>query len=425
MARQVYDLSHFTIQLGKIGRLQTLSRIPVIAGDSIRLQAAGVWKMSPLRRDLILDSKVDLFAFFVPHRHIYGDRWLDFIRQGNDESQTFPVHSTGARANPFLACNERGVLPMWIPAGYNRIWNRYFRPPTDDSAIRADDRLPNSFLSDDNLFGIKCGWLPRLFTATVDDETGTSDETVDLDGSRLSLLKLAQAKAHLRTEREREFFSQRYIDVMDHTWGTTVNIDADQRPGLCWRSSFWLSGYDIDGTAGDSLGQYSGKSMALGGMRMPSKFFNEHGCLWIMALVRFPTIFAEEKHYLDGKANFSYKELAADPEILRNEPPMTINANDFFEPGGDNNVGKRAYGDWYREHQSFVHRRFDSLHGFPFSSIFDSGITKDDLRFVDSEHYDEIFQTTQQGHYRAQLRMDVMAKRYVPKPQASIFAGAS
>ena len=417
--RNLFDLSHFAIQLGRIGRLQTLARIPVLPGDSISAEIAGVWKLPPLRRDLTLDAKVQLFAFYVPYRHIYGDDWLDFIREGNDENVVFSQVNNN-RILPYLVCNHRGTIPRYIPAGYNRIWNRYFRPPTEDNSIRSDTEIPSDDVSVD--YGIECGWLAKLWSATVDRELSySSDESVGISGNRLSLLSLEQQKKHLKTEVERQWFSQRYRDVMDGTWGTTVNIDADERPQFVYRGGFWLSGYDVDGTAGDSLGQYAGKSQALGGMRMPSKFFNEHGTLWFMALVRFPTVFTDEKQYLDGKPNPSYKEIAGDPTILASEPPMELNSGDWFARSSDRDIGWRPYGDWYREHPSFCHSNFDELNGFPFYDTTEKNKRK--LRYVDSEFYENVFQTTQQGHWRAQLRCNVMAKRYVPDSRSSIFVG--
>ena len=77
-----YDLSHFSFLTGRIGRLQTLSVMPVVAGDSFELMLEGVFRLSPLRRQLVMDCRVDLMAFYIPHRHIYGDDWVNFIRQG-------------------------------------------------------------------------------------------------------------------------------------------------------------------------------------------------------------------------------------------------------------------------------------------------------------------------------------------------------
>src|SRR5690606_40926529 len=42
---------------------------PVIAGDSFEMDAVGALRLSPLRRGLAIDSTVDIFTFYVPHRH--------------------------------------------------------------------------------------------------------------------------------------------------------------------------------------------------------------------------------------------------------------------------------------------------------------------------------------------------------------------
>src|SRR5437773_1464807 len=48
----------------------------VIAGDSFEMDAVGALRLSPLRRGLAIDSTVDIFTFYVPHRHVYGEQWI-------------------------------------------------------------------------------------------------------------------------------------------------------------------------------------------------------------------------------------------------------------------------------------------------------------------------------------------------------------
>src|SRR5262245_22041383 len=38
--------------------------------------------LSPLRRGLAIDSTVDIFTFYVPHRHVYGEQWIKFMKDG-------------------------------------------------------------------------------------------------------------------------------------------------------------------------------------------------------------------------------------------------------------------------------------------------------------------------------------------------------
>src|SRR5688500_19118759 len=75
-----HDLSRLGFLAGQIGRLVTLSTTPVIAGDSFEMDAVGALRVSPLRRGLAIDSTVDIFTFYVPHRHVYGEQWIKFMR---------------------------------------------------------------------------------------------------------------------------------------------------------------------------------------------------------------------------------------------------------------------------------------------------------------------------------------------------------
>src|SRR5436853_587048 len=80
--RMPHDLSHLGFLAGQIGRLITISTTPVIAGDSFELDAVGALRLSPLRRGLAIDSTLDIFTFYVPHRHVYGEQWIKFMKDG-------------------------------------------------------------------------------------------------------------------------------------------------------------------------------------------------------------------------------------------------------------------------------------------------------------------------------------------------------
>src|SRR5437773_734523 len=74
--RMPHDLSHLGFLAGQIGRLITISTTPVIAGDSFEMDAVGALRLSPLRRGLAIDPTVDIFTFYVPHRHVYGEQCI-------------------------------------------------------------------------------------------------------------------------------------------------------------------------------------------------------------------------------------------------------------------------------------------------------------------------------------------------------------
>src|SRR2546430_492988 len=93
--RMPHDLSHLGFLAGQIGRLITISTTPVIAGDSFEMDAVGALRLSPLRRGLAIDSTVDIFTFYVPHRHVYGEQWIKFMKDGVNATPLPTVYTTG------------------------------------------------------------------------------------------------------------------------------------------------------------------------------------------------------------------------------------------------------------------------------------------------------------------------------------------
>src|SRR2546427_9760072 len=93
--RRPHDLSQLGFLAGQIGRLITISTTPVIAGDSFEMDAVGAFRLSPLRRGLAIDSTVDIFTFYVPHRHVYVEQWLKFMKDGVTATPLPTVHTTG------------------------------------------------------------------------------------------------------------------------------------------------------------------------------------------------------------------------------------------------------------------------------------------------------------------------------------------
>src|SRR5207237_1320593 len=68
---------------------------PVIAGDSFEMDAVGALRLSPLRRGLAIYSTVDIFTFYVPHRHVYGEQWIKFMKDGVNATPLPTVNTTG------------------------------------------------------------------------------------------------------------------------------------------------------------------------------------------------------------------------------------------------------------------------------------------------------------------------------------------
>src|SRR5207253_8277053 len=93
---------------GQIGRLITISTTPVIAGDSFEMDAVGALRLSPLRRGLAIDSTVDIFTFYVPHRHVYGEQWIKFMKDGVNATP-LPTVKIGRAVQQ--ECRDRSRMP--------------------------------------------------------------------------------------------------------------------------------------------------------------------------------------------------------------------------------------------------------------------------------------------------------------------------
>lgn len=421
--RNMYDLSHFSNMIGAIGSLQGLTAIPVLPGDTIELLYEAHARLSPLRRQLIVDAQVDIFSFFIPYRHVYGQDWVDFIEQGMDESITFGSYTSSAECN---CCGvgplPAGTYPKWVFEGPIRCYNNYFRDPTDDAYIKALDWLATLSPGDGILeYGPLCCYLPRPWNTGIYNELSTADYRVALQGGEIDLLEVIKQKGLLKTEITRETFGQRYQDILRTVYGAHPNVETNERPELLMRSKSFLSGYDVDGTDATTLGSYAGKSQGVVRHYIPPRFFHEHGTIWVFALFRFPSISGAENHYLVRQPEPTYEDISGDPNIIATRPPVTCDPRDLHVASTLSDVGKIPFAQWYREHPHVTHDTMSDIAGYPF--IGQNFSTINQAKYIEQHEYDDIFSSLQEKHWLTQGRFIVGAKRFVPDVKASIFAG--
>src|SRR2546427_9776149 len=111
--RMPHDLSHLGFLAGQIGRLLTISTTPVIAGESFEMDAVGALRLSPLRRGLAIGSTGDVFTFYVPQRHGYGEQWIKFLKDGVNATPLAPVNTPGDLHHaPFLGPPHPDTTPL-------------------------------------------------------------------------------------------------------------------------------------------------------------------------------------------------------------------------------------------------------------------------------------------------------------------------
>src|SRR5471030_3512285 len=120
------DLSRLCFLACQIGRLITISTTPVIAGDSFEMDAVGALRLFPLRRGLAIGSTVDIFTFYVPHRHVYGEQWIKFMNDGVNATHLPTVNTNEyidhdaylGTINP-----DTNKIPKHLFQGYLNIYN--------------------------------------------------------------------------------------------------------------------------------------------------------------------------------------------------------------------------------------------------------------------------------------------------------------
>src|SRR5207247_9893332 len=92
--RMPHDLSHLGFLAGQLGRLITISTTPVIASDPFEMDAVGALRLPPLRRGLAIDSTVDICTFYVLHRHVYGEQWINLMMHDDHVTPLPSVNTT-------------------------------------------------------------------------------------------------------------------------------------------------------------------------------------------------------------------------------------------------------------------------------------------------------------------------------------------
>ncbi len=429
MPRTATDWTHPVLSVGKIGHVQCLDIIRLGAGEGIKGVLRGVVRLSPMRRPLSLDARFDIWAFFQPHRHIY-DNFIDFIKEGVDESQTLGSVSV---ASPGVGClpgvEEAGTYPLWTIAGYNRIWNEYIRDPRDtvkmgDNFVPGNAAVKGAAVEDVREYGYPATHLPVY--ATTGNRSGVlsgadRELSMAVSGSavKLDLPSLGQLRGRYNTEQERQWFSARYRDVMKSTWGVRVSTDQEARPTFLDEYTVWLSGYDVDGHDDASLGSYAGK--AFREVSWPLRPFtpNEHGVVWIMGCMRYPPTFQNERDPLQGVADPSYKQLVSDPAIDSREPPMNTPSSFLFSDGADSvSLGAQPFGQWHRSKPARVHRRFETLKGFPIRPTPSSL----DEAMYSWKYCDDIFANQSMAHWSLTSRFDMTGLIQTPGVTSGLFA---
>lgn len=455
MTRNRYNLSHLAHLAGHIGRLQTISVIPVVAGDSLQINLNGIFRLAPTRKEIVSECQVDICAFYEPHRFVYTTEWNELVVEGlqwNNNLDAGPAVAAGERDPFFLGIHTCGAnVNRALLYGYNHIFQRYFMVPTTPSAPNWNGLVtyPSGTTStaiNARKYGYLTARLPHILNGAVLVNAGNaggftrdyteSDWGVEIPQDTpvpgtalLDIRDLKQIQSRYSSVQEQNYFAQFYNDVLDVKWGSSVNTDADPRPTYLGRATQFISGTDVNGTDDATLGSYVGKTLDRIGFSMPRRFFPEHGNVWLMMVPRFPLVHTKEQHPLLSTAVPDNKLILGDPRVWTGEPPVAFDPGNWISGGSaftpDVNSMQQPYGQEYRYQPNRIHPVFDpttGIPGYPFIS-WDTP-TASDWYYYDDNEYADTFQTSQVGQWQAHLSVAVTKFSQIPDPKTSIFAGA-
>ena len=434
--RQRYDLSHKVMQALKIGRLQTVARIPTVPGDSLSLSVNAFIRLNQLRRPVPFDLRCDLFAFWLPLRWTYT-ALKEMITTGDNPATSFTTATMeeGVRACSLLANGlVLSQLPRHIRDDYIRIWNHYFRNPSDPELTYVDATY-GATQTDNEWYGLPCGAMKTMPTALRYNYDPLQDHlisTADMPASEghyeIDVRQVPQQLAKWREEMFREWTGKRFEEVHENLWGVAPPSDAAQVPISLGRSERWFSSTDVNGTAGDDLGKVVGKSVTAARLRCPRKFFREHGTLWAFMLIRPHPVFASERHYLDDVEHMrQYSALASTPEGAVQLPVELTFADLFWDGDASVKAGWCPNNQWYRTHPSYAHYQlsgdFDSITEESIDAGWEPRLTPTTPQALSRvADYSDMFETLAAGHGKAFCNNSVQVDRLTNDAMASIMA---
>lgn len=225
-------------------------------------------------------------------------------------------------------------------------------------------------------------------------------------------------RAQFRARQAQEYYGKRFEEVHKLLWSTSPPREIATVPEFLGRSIRWLSGHDIAGTAGPQLGEVVGKMIGGIKYRIPRKFYNEHGTLYVFAALRPRPMYRFEQQFLDRVANWSYENVMAPPEAGIEEPHDVLEADLFSDRNGNTVLGKHPALTHFREHPNFQNSILDEEDdGWVARGTPGNG----DTRYM--SNYDDIFQTLAGGHGKIFVMNQFHAQRPIRPAVDSVMGG--
>ena len=404
-------------QVFKLGRLQMVHRVPVIAGDQISISIQTALAFERLRRPFSLDAYTEMYAFYCPYRWTYGEALITALTTGYDNTTAYATTKAFTINSDFpsMMLREQATYPLHLWSDMSSIVDWYFKNPHE--AQWDSDNYPDTY--DDRDFGPLMWNMPAWgIRSNFSDDHASGAIAANTDP-----LALAKIVDDAKDAQMRLWVAVRPKEVHDATWaGGKIPSEVVKKPVLLMHEASDGSDKTMRATSGPGFGEEIG--IASGGVKgqVPEFMVGEHGTIYFVVLSRLaPTFTHAYYNQLDHMTFFSDdKYLLAHP-VSQEERPRGVTLDSLFSDTTSSTVigfvpHHAHYGqsgpDWF-------HPRFYEL---------DKGWTprptpssKTGIRRC--SNWDDIFESQHYGHGWMDTLIQVNAMRNIGKDATSIFSG--
>lgn len=473
MKRNRHYLNHWHLLTGNLGQLLPVSVVEVLPGDTFRQSSAVMLRMSPMVAPIMHPLQVKVHHWFVPNRLIWDD-WEAFMT--NRSATTFPTVTVPGNAGDLLdhmgitpdaAGIEVNALPIMA---YNKIVNEFY-VDQDLSTARGDTDLdvfqalwekdyfttardsPQQGTAVDIPFSsgeapvLGIGFTSGTDTTNVagveesdggsvtyaraktlwnsgayiegDDDGSHPNVRVDLTqaagGISIEDFRLAMALQRFAEARSR--FGSRYIDYLRYL-GVRPSDGRLDRPEYLGGGKATVSVSEVlnmSDAGTDPVGAMSGHGISALRTRPYKRFFEEHGHVISVMVVRPKAIYGDAIYRNWLRANYEdywQKEL----EIAGQQPVVTRELYGRSAVAADTVFG---YVDRYLEYRglpSFVSGDFrNSTANFWHLARLLSSEPSLNETFLTCNPANRIFADTNQPQFHCQTQQYITARRLVAK----------
>lgn len=312
-------MNHHWVTAMNIGFLYPVMCQEVTPGDTWSGVTNGLIRLEPLDRPAFAAIRIDIHAFFVPHRIIW-DPFEDVIT--GVDAQAFPTVNVseatatgaGSLANHFGLGSPQTSLTYPVCAfpfrAYNSVWNNFWR----DQTMQAEVALSQTSILNTNYPA--SSYYARYRTEIQQG----SEETVDTSGSTLGVTAIRDAFHRQKWRERRSQFGERYTDYLA-ALGIRAPDSRLDRPEHVARGSATVGVSEVVATASstsEETGDLRGHGLVGIRVRFPKRVFVEHGTLLMVATPRFrqQIVGRSDRQFLvTGKDDLFQPELARDTQV--------------------------------------------------------------------------------------------------------------